>query len=85
MAGHRRRFTDQQLIDLHDQGFNDLEIGEKLEFAHVLETALKGRGRGRKERYYDIIKNPDCYRLLCQFHYKEMDNEEDARKETNTQ
>ena len=85
MAGHRCRFTDQQLIELHDQGFNDLEIGEKREFAHVLETALKGRGRGRKERYYDIIKNPDCYRLLCQFHYKEMDNEEDARKETNTQ
>ncbi len=30
MAGHRRLFTDQQLIELHAQGFNDREIGEKL-------------------------------------------------------
>ena len=26
----RRRFTDEQLIELHEQGFNDREIGEKL-------------------------------------------------------
>ena len=30
MASRRRLFTDQQLIDLHEQGFNDREIGEKL-------------------------------------------------------
>ncbi|GAH28854.1 unnamed protein product [marine sediment metagenome] len=28
MAG--RLFTEQQLIELHEQGFNDREIGEKL-------------------------------------------------------
>ena len=28
--GHRRLFTDQQMIELHEQGFNNLEIGEKL-------------------------------------------------------
>ena len=30
MAGRRRRFTDQQLKELHEQGFNDREIGDKL-------------------------------------------------------
>jgi len=38
---------------------------EKLEFAHVEETDLKGIGRGRKERFYDILKNPLSYRLWC--------------------
>jgi hypothetical protein len=36
-----------------------------LQFAHKKETGLNGRGRGRKERYYDIKKHPDCYILLC--------------------
>lgn len=36
-----------------------------LQFAHVKDTCLNGEGRGRKERYYDIIKNPECYTLLC--------------------
>ncbi len=30
MASRRRLFTDQQLIELHAQGFNDREVGEKL-------------------------------------------------------
>jgi 5-methylcytosine-specific restriction endonuclease McrA len=38
---------------------------EELQFAHIRETKLNGRGRGRKERLYDIIKNPLSYRLLC--------------------
>ena len=54
------------------------DADEDLEFAHVKETGLSGRGRGRKERYYDIIKNPESYRLLCQFHHKLMDDERDA-------
>jgi len=29
-SGRRRLFTDQQLIELHEQGFNDVEIGKKL-------------------------------------------------------
>jgi len=36
-----------------------------LQFAHIKETGLNGRGRGRKERYYDIRKYPKCYILLC--------------------
>lgn len=36
-----------------------------VQFAHVEETGLSGMGRGRKERYYDIINNPTAYALLC--------------------
>ena len=36
-----------------------------LQFAHIKDTCLNGKGRGRKERYYDIIKNPESYVLLC--------------------
>ncbi len=42
-----------------------------LEFHHVKETGLSGRGRGRKERYYDIKNNPDSYTLLCEDCHKE--------------
>ena len=38
---------------------------EKLQFAHREPTELSGEGRGRKERYYDVINNPCCYVLLC--------------------
>lgn len=36
-----------------------------LEFAHVKETGLSGKGRGRHERYFDIKAHPDAYALLC--------------------
>lgn len=36
-----------------------------LEFAHIKHTSLSGMGRGRKERYYDVMRNPDAYVLLC--------------------
>lgn len=41
---------------------------EDLEFAHIKPTKLKGRGRERKERYYDILNNPDSYALTCKKH-----------------
>jgi len=50
---------------------------ERLEFAHVKPTELEGRGRGRKERYYDISSNPDCYMLLCHWCHREHDDELD--------
>ena len=37
-----------------------------LQFAHRTDTDLTGKGRGRKERYYDVVKNPDAYILLCE-------------------
>jgi hypothetical protein len=36
-----------------------------LQFAHIKPTSLKGRGRGRKERFRDIRQNIDCYALMC--------------------
>lgn len=45
----------------------------QLQFAHVHPTMLKGMGRGRKERYYDIINNPECYALLCSPCHKRYD------------
>lgn len=55
------------------------EETEDLEFAHVQPTDLGGRGRGRKERYYDIKNNPDSYRLLCKGHHRDHDDELDAQ------
>ena len=38
---------------------------ENLEFHHFKQTKIYGRGRGRKERYYDVQNNKDCVKLLC--------------------
>lgn len=46
---------------------------KNLEFAHIEPTDLSGRGRGRKERYYDIVKHPSHYVLLCKYHHLEYD------------
>ena len=46
---------------------------DNLEFAHIKPTDLNGRGRGRKERYYDIKNNKDHYKLLCKSCHKELD------------
>lgn len=46
---------------------------ENLEFAHLEETEVKGWGRGRKERLYDVINNPDSYVLLCRKNHREFD------------
>lgn len=46
---------------------------ENLQFAHLKETSVKGWGRGRKERIYDVIHNPDSYVLLCCKNHKELD------------
>ena len=47
---------------------------EKLEFAHIKETGLRGMGRGRKERYYDVIKNITSYELMCTNCHTDFDN-----------
>ena len=49
---------------------------ENLEFAHIEPTGIEGWGRGRKERYYDVIKHPDCYILLCKGCHRLFDNGE---------
>lgn len=44
-----------------------------LEFAHVGETPVRGRGRGQWARYYDIKRNRHAYRLLCKKCHMLMD------------
>lgn len=46
----------------------------KLQFAHIFPTGLNGRGRGRKERTYDVSKNPGNYALMCKFHHGLLDD-----------
>ena len=46
---------------------------KNLQFAHLKETSVKGRGRGRKERLYDTIRNQDSYILLCREHHRELE------------
>lgn len=57
---------------------------EDLQFAHVKRTKLNGRGRGRKERYYDVVKNPDCYILLTKDCHKRFDRGEFCFADFNT-
>ncbi len=44
-----------------------------LEFAHIFPTPVMGRGRGRKERIYDVSKNPGAYAYVCKYHHAELD------------
>jgi hypothetical protein len=50
----------------------------RIQFAHVEETPLSpiSRGRGRKKRYYDIVKNPDKYVPLCEACHLDFDKSE---------
>jgi hypothetical protein len=45
----------------------------QLEFAHISPTTVSGMGRGRKERLYDILRNKECYTLLCHAHHEQYD------------
>ena len=49
---------------------------DDLQFAHVKRTKVRGWGRGRKERYYDVVKHPDCYILLTKYCHKLFDDGE---------
>lgn len=46
----------------------------KVQFAHKTQTELNGRGR--KERYYDIIRHPFQYLPLCEEHHRAYDKGE---------
>jgi len=48
---------------------------DRLEFAHRLPTKVTGMGRGKIRRYYDIIKHPLHYILLCHDCHKQYDME----------
>lgn len=63
-----------RLIELYKGRCKHCKADTNLEFAHRIPTQLQGWGRGRKERYYDIKKNPQSYMLLCKKCHKEYDN-----------
>jgi len=44
-----------------------------LEFAHLKPTGLCGTGRGLKNRFVDVLRNPDCYDLFCQRCHRTLD------------
>lgn len=46
---------------------------EPVQFCHKAETELKGMGRGRKERFYDIVKHPEAYLPFCKTHHRQYD------------
>ena len=56
------------------------EAVSELHFAHIKPTPISeiNRGRGRKERYYDIINHRESYRLMCGFHHRLYDKGEDS-------
>ena len=48
---------------------------DALEFAHAAPTKLNSKGRGRKERFYDVKRNISAYVLLCRACHKAFDRE----------
>lgn len=46
---------------------------DNLEFAHVEQTKVTGRGRGANWRVLDVIRNPSAYALLCKGCHAEFD------------
>jgi len=71
LTGYNCLWIKRKFVELRESFGGKCQIPncgsiEKLEFAHIKDTELMGRGRGRFERYYDIIHHRDCYALLCQ-------------------
>lgn len=78
MTNKANRWIKRKLIELRNQfggKCEDCDTWENLEFAHKEHTKLSGKGRGRKERYYDIKKHPDKYMLVCHVCHVTYDRE----------
>lgn len=78
MTNRRNKLIKKQFIQLRLKyggkcQWQNCNQTKNLEFAHTKPTKLKGKGRGRKERYYDIKNNPTSYILLCKYHHKILD------------
>ena len=39
--------------------------GKARQMAHTFVTGLSGRGRGKKSRLLDALRNPHCYAPMC--------------------
>lgn len=65
----------KELVQRFGDGCNTCGGREQLHFHHIKPTLLSGKGRGSPQRYYDVVKNPKSYLLMCrschkEFHYK---------------
>jgi len=64
----------QELIQRFGGKCKNCGSTEKLQFAHIEKTKLSGsKGRGTKERFYDVLKNPEKYRLYCEGCHEQYD------------
>lgn len=69
--GYLRKWYKRKFAELRKQYGNKCyfcHTSTDLEFAHIEPTSLKGMGRGRQQRYYDIKNNPTKYLLTCKKH-----------------
>jgi len=55
-------------------GWYNCESTENLQFAHVLETNVKGMGRGSWTRLNDYLQNKRSYMIYCEYHHKLYDS-----------
>jgi len=55
---------------------------EELEFAHVKPTGLKGNGRGKFHRYYDVLRHRRSYILLCMTCHDELDGRRPRQRQS---
>jgi hypothetical protein len=74
-----RRERRLRLEKLHGGACLKCGSKERLQFAHLTPTKLKGKGRGQNERLKDIEDNPQCYVLLCTTCHREYDKNEKAK------
>lgn len=69
MRALRRRFGGR-CVD-RDKGLGD--CSGRLEFSHLKPTGVQGRGRGRADRYHDILRNVAAFALRCVRHHRRFD------------
>jgi len=68
VANRANEYVKRRWMELIEEyGGECQDCGKRydLEFAHLGETGLKGKGRGKNRRLFNILHNRDLYRLLC--------------------
>ncbi len=68
MAARQNEWVKRRWVELIEEYGGCCQACQKaydLEFAHTVPTGIHGKGRGKSRRLRDILKNRDCYRLLC--------------------
>jgi hypothetical protein len=66
-----------RLLEQHGGKCQTCGSTQDLEFAHIKPTKVKGKGRGMKERLWDIKKHPTPYTLLCNWCHAILDGRAD--------